>query len=88
MCGIIGYTGKLAAAPVLIEGLKRLEYRGYDSAGLAVVADEHMYQVKSVGKVAQLEAVGTEKTGRLRHRPYPLGDPRRAVHAECASASR
>ena len=56
MCGIIGYTGKLAAAPVLIEGLKRLEYRGYDSAGLAVVADEHMYQVKSVGKVAQLEA--------------------------------
>ncbi|WP_419644868.1 glutamine--fructose-6-phosphate transaminase (isomerizing) [Victivallis vadensis] len=61
MCGIIGYTGKLAAAPVLIEGLKRLEYRGYDSAGLAVVADEHMYQVKSVGKVAQLEAVAGQQ---------------------------
>ena len=37
MCGIVGYTGKRAAAPVVLEGLKRLEYRGYDSAGLAVV---------------------------------------------------
>src|SRR5258705_2484649 len=37
MCGIVGYTGKRTAAPVVLEGLKRLEYRGYDSAGLAVV---------------------------------------------------
>lgn len=37
MCGVVGYVGKKEAAPILIEGLKRLEYRGYDSAGLAVI---------------------------------------------------
>ena len=39
MCGIVGYTGSLAAAPILLEGLKKLEYRGYDSAGIAVLND-------------------------------------------------
>ena len=39
MCGIIGYVGKKAASPILLEGLRRLEYRGYDSAGIAVVHD-------------------------------------------------
>jgi glutamine---fructose-6-phosphate transaminase (isomerizing) len=38
MCGIIGYVGKKAVSPILLEGLRRLEYRGYDSAGVAVVA--------------------------------------------------
>jgi glutamine---fructose-6-phosphate transaminase (isomerizing) len=38
MCGIIGYVGKKAASPILLEGLRRLEYRGYDSAGVALVA--------------------------------------------------
>lgn len=55
MCGIIGYTGPRAAVPILIDGLKRLEYRGYDSAGLAVVADGRLSEVKAVGKVHQLE---------------------------------
>ena len=39
MCGIIGYVGKKAASPILLEGLRRLEYRGYDSAGVAVLSD-------------------------------------------------
>ena len=39
MCGIVGYTGPREAGPILIEGLKRLEYRGYDSAGIALVDD-------------------------------------------------
>ena len=51
MCGIIGYTGPKAVAPILLDGLKRLEYRGYDSAGLAVISDERLYEVKAVGKV-------------------------------------
>ncbi|MCX6765534.1 MAG: glutamine--fructose-6-phosphate transaminase (isomerizing) [Candidatus Moranbacteria bacterium] len=55
MCGIIGYTGKQNAAPILIEGLKRLEYRGYDSAGLAVVNNGKIFESKAVGKVAELE---------------------------------
>ena len=39
MCGIIGYVGKKAASPILLEGLRRLEYRGYDSAGVAILDD-------------------------------------------------
>ncbi len=42
MCGIVGYIGPRDATPVLLNGLKRLEYRGYDSAGLAVLADGHI----------------------------------------------
>lgn len=55
MCGIIGYIGKQRAAPILIEGLKRLEYRGYDSAGISVIGKNKIVTVKSVGKVANLE---------------------------------
>src|SRR6266550_1120290 len=54
MCGIVGYTGKRAAAPVVLEGLKRLEYRGYDSAGLAVV-NGGLEVFRAPGKIAILE---------------------------------
>jgi glucosamine--fructose-6-phosphate aminotransferase (isomerizing) len=58
MCGIVGYVGDKQASPILIEGLKRLEYRGYDSAGIAVVDEMNKLNVrKEKGKVANLEAI-------------------------------
>jgi glucosamine--fructose-6-phosphate aminotransferase (isomerizing) len=54
MCGIVGYVGRQRAASILLEGLKRLEYRGYDSAGLAVLQPDGLALVKSVGRVAAL----------------------------------
>src|SRR5438552_286602 len=54
MCGIIGYIGKKEASPILLEGLKRLEYRGYDSAGLAVLDGGRLDVRRSPGKLAKL----------------------------------
>lgn len=54
MCGIVGFTGSLQAKEVLLEGLKRLEYRGYDSAGIAVFDGEKLNVVKRMGKVSEL----------------------------------
>ena len=62
MCGIVGYIGKKQAYPILIKGLKRLEYRGYDSAGVALISDNKQLNVyKTKGKVADLEAFATHK---------------------------
>ena len=55
MCGIIGYIGPKDVVPVLIDGLRRLEYRGYDSAGVAVVRDGAIDLRRSAGKLSNLE---------------------------------
>ena len=54
MCGIVGYIGKQEAYPILIRGLQRLEYRGYDSAGIALIHNENLNVYKAKGKVADL----------------------------------
>ena len=62
MCGIVGYTGTGQAKDILLEGLKRLEYRGYDSAGIAVFDGDKLNIVKRLGKVSELvDAVSSDQ---------------------------
>ena len=77
MCGIVGYVGHREAAEILLRGLERLEYRGYDSAGLAVTRDGHTEVLRSVGKLSQLaEALkGHPLTGSI-----GIGHTRWATH--------
>ena len=66
MCGIVGYTGPREAGPILIEGLARLEYRGYDSAGIALVDDGgDLFVEKKAGKLANLRAAIADASSRL-----------------------
>ena len=82
MCGIVGYTGSSAAAPILLKGLSRLEYRGYDSAGIAVLHDGGIEVEKVSGRIARL----CEKT-RDGEAAHPLGHPRGAHGLNCPPAS-
>jgi glucosamine--fructose-6-phosphate aminotransferase (isomerizing) len=77
MCGIIGYIGSKPVVPVLIEGLRKMEYRGYDSAGVAVVSPEGIALRRSAGKLANLEsAIRSEPVDGL----YGVGHTRWATH--------
>ena len=76
MCGIIGYCGPKRAPKVLVEGLKRLEYRGYDSAGIGVVADGSLQVIKKVGKIRTL----TEHIPENLPGDYGIGHTRWATH--------
>lgn len=69
MCGIVGYTGSQEAAPILLEGLKKLEYRGYDSAGIAVLNDNLISVSKVTGRIANL----CEKTADGKNCPGSVG---------------
>jgi hypothetical protein len=88
MCGIVGAVSTRNIVPVLVEGLKRLEYRGYDSCGVAVHQGGELRRARSTSRVAELEA-GTQRDGverRHRHRAHPLGHARRAGGAQRAPA--
>ena len=78
MCGIVGFTGRQAAAPLLLEGLKRQEYRGYDSAGIAVIGPEGITLEKTSGRIANL----VERTDGGRSMPGSagIGHTRWATH--------
>src|SRR4051794_24309771 len=78
MCGIVGYVGPQDARDVVLEGLRRLEYRGYDSAGIAVVADGRLSSAKKAGKLANLDKVRAEE--RLPAAAVALGRSRWAAH--------
>ncbi|MGH2833527.1 MAG: glutamine--fructose-6-phosphate transaminase (isomerizing), partial [Solirubrobacteraceae bacterium] len=56
MCGIVGYVGKRPASELLLAGLRKLEYRGYDSAGISVIAEDRIDAVRAVGNLDALEA--------------------------------
>ncbi|MBB1151357.1 glutamine--fructose-6-phosphate transaminase (isomerizing) [Myroides sp. NP-2] len=77
MCGIVGYIGHRDAYPVIIKGLTRLEYRGYDSAGLAVFDGETINLCKTKGKVADLEAKATDA---IKNGTIGIGHTRWATH--------
>lgn len=79
MCGIVGYIGEKAAAPILINGLKKLEYRGYDSSGVAIFEDNGLMVIKCKGRLASLE----EKIGSSSlEGKIGIGHTRWATHGE------
>jgi len=80
MCGIVGYVGNKQVVPLIIDGLRKLEYRGYDSAGIAVVNEGHVLEIRRAeGKLRNLEEV-------IRLSPldgtYGIGHTRWATHGE------
>ncbi|HLX20414.1 MAG TPA: glutamine--fructose-6-phosphate transaminase (isomerizing) [Gaiellaceae bacterium] len=77
MCGIIGYVGDREAKPLLLQGLKRLEYRGYDSAGIALREDDRLEYVRAVGNLENLVAAAGPNGSTSRH---GLGHTRWATH--------
>ena len=89
MCGIVGVLGNHQVAPILVEALKRLEYRGYDSAGIATVHEGHLERRRAVGKLVNLSdrLVAEPLLGKSGIGHTPLGDPWHALRRERPSPS-
>ena len=79
MCGITGYIGHREAYPIVINGLKRLEYRGYDSAGVMIYDGKEMHLSKTKGKVADLELITNNHPSR-KEGSIGIGHTRWATH--------
>ena len=79
MCGIVGYIGEKKAAPILLDGLTKLEYRGYDSAGIAVDCGENVFISKAVGR---LDALKDKLKTSLPVGTVGIGHTRWATHGE------
>src|SRR4051812_33701421 len=82
MCGIVGYVGKRPAVDILLKGLKRLEYRGYDSAGIAVFRDGKIDVKKSKGKLENVEKLLNGEAERFRSATCGIGHTRWATHGK------
>ena len=80
MCGIVGYIGKEPAAPILLGGLKRLEYRGYDSAGICVADGGQLHVAKAKGRLENLSEM--TDGGRTLPGTVGIGHTRWATHGE------
>lgn len=79
MCGIVGYVGHRQALPILLKGLRRLEYRGYDSSGIALMTDSGIMVAKSAGKIDNLEALVADNNY---HCTHGIAHTRWATHGE------
>ena len=82
MCGIVGYLGNKPAEYVIINSLKKLEYRGYDSAGIALVTDEGLIVEKEKGKIINLENKIFSEKGKKFYSTLGVGHTRWATHGE------
>ncbi|HEU4493590.1 MAG TPA: hypothetical protein VFR69_05330, partial [Rubrobacteraceae bacterium] len=88
MCGIVGYVGKdERCVEVLMEGLRNLEYRGYDSAGLALQLDGHLETIKKPGRLGNLAEALEERNGHLSHSRTGVGHTRWATHGRPTEAN-
>ena len=90
MCGIIGYTGKEPAAPILYGALTRLEYRGYDSAGIATIDNDRIHVVKEKGKLGDIAPQCNETTlpGQIGIRHVQFGHAWWCNSGECSPSLR
>ena len=85
MCGIVGYIGEKQAAPILLDGLSKLEYRGYDSAGIAVYDGENIHMKKAAGRLKVLSELTHD--GAMLPGTVGIGHTRWATHGAPSDAA-
>ncbi|NJM42336.1 MAG: glutamine--fructose-6-phosphate transaminase (isomerizing) [Anaerolineae bacterium] len=87
MCGIVGYVGKRKAAPIIISGLRKLEYRGYDSSGIALLGEKEICIERATGKLVNLESRMTQSPNSPRPLQVGVGHTRWATHGGVTEAN-